>query len=85
MAEATEVDVDVVADFDPNAEPKPNLQIAEGQARAVVAGVMEHVEEAGIHSGDSSCFLPPVSLPEPVVSEFVKRLVHWPDGSAFGD
>ncbi|MAW41769.1 MAG: carbamoyl phosphate synthase large subunit [Phycisphaerae bacterium] len=67
LAEATEVDVDVVADFDPNAEPKPNLKVAEGQPRAVVAGVMEHVEEAGIHSGDSSCFLPPVSLPEPVV------------------
>ena len=51
----------------PMPNPNPILQLAEGQARAVVAGVMEHVEEAGIHSGDSSCFLPPVSLPEPVV------------------
>ncbi|WP_027482772.1 carbamoyl-phosphate synthase large subunit [Deinococcus pimensis] len=31
--------------------------------RAVVAGVMEHVEAAGVHSGDSACVLPPVSLP----------------------
>ncbi|MEM6560452.1 MAG: carbamoyl-phosphate synthase large subunit, partial [Planctomycetota bacterium] len=40
---ATEVDVDLLADFD-----------ADGNGRAVVAGVMEHIEEAGIHSGDSA-------------------------------
>jgi carbamoyl-phosphate synthase large subunit len=28
-----------------------------------VAGIMEHIEEAGIHSGDSACSLPPYSLP----------------------
>ena len=54
---------------------KPNLQIAEGQARAVVAGVMEHVEEAGIHSAT-----PPVSpqsrCPNRWWSVFVKRPVH---------
>ena len=43
----TEVDVDLVAD-------------AEGNV--LIGGVMEHIEEAGVHSGDSSCSLPPYSL-----------------------
>ena len=30
----------------------------------LIAGIMEHIEEAGVHSGDSSCVLPPVSIPE---------------------
>lgn len=47
---ATEIDVDVVADF------------ADGSGRAVVCGVMEHIEQAGVHSGDSSCTIPPWSL-----------------------
>ena len=34
-----------------------------------MAGVMEHIEEAGVHSGDSACAIPPYSLPGPVVSE----------------
>ncbi|HPZ83776.1 MAG TPA: carbamoyl phosphate synthase large subunit, partial [Thermogutta sp.] len=33
------------------------------------AGIMEHIEEAGIHSGDSACAIPPYSLPGPVVEE----------------
>ncbi len=37
--------------------------------RAWVAGVMEHVEEAGIHSGDSSCVIPPFRLPPAIVDE----------------
>ena len=45
---AVEVDVDVVAD-------------AEGNV--LIGGIMEHIEEAGVHSGDSSCSLPPYSLP----------------------
>ena len=50
LQDAVEVDVDVVADR---------------EADARIAGVMEHVGEAGIHSGDSSCSLPPYSLPLP--------------------
>jgi carbamoyl-phosphate synthase large subunit len=46
LEEATEVDVDALSD---------------GQD-VLIAGIMEHVEEAGIHSGDSSCVLPPYSL-----------------------
>ncbi|MBC7154877.1 MAG: carbamoyl-phosphate synthase large subunit [Rhodobacteraceae bacterium] len=36
-----------------------------------VAGIMEHIEEAGVHSGDSACCLPPHSLPEDIVAELV--------------
>ncbi|MFN7183726.1 MAG: carbamoyl-phosphate synthase large subunit [Thermomonas haemolytica] len=44
---AVEVDIDVIADRDGN---------------VLVGGVMQHIEEAGVHSGDSSCSLPPYSL-----------------------
>ncbi|MEO6154376.1 MAG: carbamoyl-phosphate synthase large subunit [Thermomonas sp.] len=44
---AVEVDIDVIADHEGN---------------VLVGGVMEHIEEAGVHSGDSSCSLPPYSL-----------------------
>ena len=44
---AVEVDVDVIADKDGN---------------VLIGGVMEHIEEAGVHSGDSSCSLPPYTL-----------------------
>ena len=46
LRDAIEVDVDVVAD---------------GES-VFVAGIMEHIEEAGIHSGDSACSLPPMTL-----------------------
>ncbi len=54
LSDAVEVDVDVVADFGLG-------------DRAIIAGVMEHIEEAGIHSGDSSCTIPPYSLPKAMV------------------
>ncbi|MCK6529844.1 carbamoyl-phosphate synthase large subunit [Myxococcota bacterium] len=54
LENAMEVDVDCVAD---------------ATGRVVVGGVMEHIEEAGIHSGDSSCVLPPETLPEAVLEE----------------
>jgi len=37
------------------------------QGQAMIIGVMEHIEEAGIHSGDSACSLPPYSLPKEIV------------------
>ncbi|HYK17929.1 MAG TPA: carbamoyl-phosphate synthase large subunit, partial [Bryobacteraceae bacterium] len=55
LENATEVDVDAVADGDD----------------VVIAGIMEHIEEAGIHSGDSSCVMPPVSL-KPAVLEQIR-------------
>ena len=54
LQDAIEVDVDCICD-------------ADGQV--YVAGVMEHIEEAGIHSGDSACSLPPYSLPPAIVTE----------------
>ncbi|QDT01612.1 carbamoyl-phosphate synthase large subunit [Adhaeretor mobilis] len=50
---ATEVDVDAISDG----------------TTVVVPGIMEHIEEAGVHSGDSACAIPPYSLPGPVVKE----------------
>ncbi|MDN3566936.1 carbamoyl-phosphate synthase large subunit [Paeniroseomonas aquatica] len=54
LADAIEVDVDCVADED---------------GEVYVAGVMEHIEEAGIHSGDSACSLPPYSLSPAIITE----------------
>ena len=42
------------------------------RSRAVVCGVMEHIEEAGIHSGDSTCTVPPYSLP-PSISRRIQE------------
>ncbi len=56
---AGEVDVDIVADADGN---------------VLIGGVMEHIEEAGVHSGDSSCSLPPYSL-SPAVQDELRRQV----------
>jgi carbamoyl-phosphate synthase large subunit len=61
LEEATEVDVDALADG----------------TDVVIGGIMEHIEEAGVHSGDSSCVLPPVSLTPAVlekIREYTKRL-----------
>jgi carbamoyl-phosphate synthase large subunit len=54
LSEAVELDVDVVADR---------------TGAVVVGGVMEHIEEAGIHSGDSACSLPPYPLPMDIREE----------------
>jgi carbamoyl-phosphate synthase large subunit len=53
LEEAVEIDVDAVCDG----------------RDVVVAGVMEHIEEAGVHSGDSACAIPPFSLGEAMVDE----------------
>ncbi|MFT3987352.1 carbamoyl-phosphate synthase large subunit [Aestuariivirga sp.] len=57
LSNATEVDVDCIADG----------------KDVFVAGVMEHIEEAGIHSGDSACSLPPYSLKAPVIAELERQ------------
>ncbi|MDP6446482.1 MAG: carbamoyl-phosphate synthase large subunit, partial [Pirellulaceae bacterium] len=59
LEDATEVDVDAICDGE----------------RVVVMGVMEHIEEAGVHSGDSACAIPPYSLPGPVVQE-IREATH---------
>jgi carbamoyl-phosphate synthase large subunit len=53
LEDAIEVDVDALSDGE----------------RTIVGGVMEHVEEAGVHSGDSACALPPFSLPQSTIDE----------------
>ena len=58
LAGATEVDVDIVADFGAGSTPT---------SQALVAGIMEHIEHAGIHSGDSACSIPPYSLSSPII------------------
>ena len=40
---------------------------------ATIAGAMEHIEEAGIHSGDSACSLPPYSLKAPIIAEMERQ------------
>jgi len=56
LEEAIEVDVDAISDGD----------------RVVIGGIMEHIEEAGIHSGDSACVLPPYTLSDDLI-EVIKQ------------
>ncbi len=57
LRDAIEVDVDALCDG----------------AQVYVAGIMEHIEEAGIHSGDSACSLPPYSLDGAVIAEIRRQ------------
>jgi carbamoyl-phosphate synthase large subunit len=73
---ATEVDVDCISDYQPlAASPRPGGEQGEAASggQAVVIGVMEHIEEAGIHSGDSACALPPYSLPPEIVKKLKEQ------------
>ena len=56
LRQATEVDVDCICDGE----------------KVFIAGIMEHIEQAGVHSGDSACTIPPHSLSEKIVEE-IKR------------
>ena len=44
-------------------------------ARSIIAGIMEHIEEAGVHSGDSACAIPPHSLSPDIVREIERQTV----------
>ena len=61
---ATEVDVDCVCDGE----------------RVLIGGVMEHIEQAGVHSGDSGCSLPPFSLSEEVQKELHEQVIKLARG-----
>ncbi len=61
---ATEVDVDCLADYDSHLAASLATR---SSGRSVICGVMEHIEEAGIHSGDSACSLPPYSLSKEII------------------
>jgi len=63
LNDAIEVDVDAICDGE----------------NVIIGGIMQHIEEAGIHSGDSACSLPPFSLGEPVckaIREQVRMMAH---------
>ncbi len=62
---AVEVDVDIIADKDGN---------------VLIGGIMEHIEEAGVHSGDSSCSLPPFSLSKEIQDELRKQVTQLARG-----
>ncbi|MFM2100777.1 MAG: hypothetical protein RLZZ366_2316 [Pseudomonadota bacterium] len=57
LRDAIEVDVDAIADG----------------TDVVVAGILQHIEEAGVHSGDSACTLPPYSLPKDIIDEIARQ------------
>jgi carbamoyl-phosphate synthase large subunit len=57
LRDAIEVDVDAVSDG----------------TDVVIAGILQHIEEAGVHSGDSACSLPPYSLPQPIIDEISRQ------------
>ncbi len=59
LNDATEVDVDAVSDG----------------KDVIIGGVMEHIEQAGVHSGDSACSLPPFSLPHELQDELRRQTV----------
>ena len=74
LGEAVEVDVDVIADFEPSEGSRATMiDLPAAEPRAVVCGVMEHIEEAGVHSGDSTCTIPPYSLPKRIIKEIKKQ------------
>jgi len=80
LSHATEVDVDVVADFQPHASTRSSqIYHADDPPQAVIAGIMEHIEQAGVHSGDSSCILPPDTLSPSIrrrITEHAKALAE---------
>ncbi len=57
LRDAIECDVDALCDGE----------------QVVIAGVMQHIEEAGVHSGDSACTLPPYSLPPEIIAELERQ------------
>jgi carbamoyl-phosphate synthase large subunit len=61
LRDAIEVDVDAISD---------------GTGDVFICGVMEHIEEAGVHSGDSACSLPPHSLKEEIVADMERQTVE---------
>lgn len=68
LADAIEVDVDALCDG----------------TDVVVCGIMEHIEEAGIHSGDSACSLPPHSLSKEIIEELGRQTAALAKGLSVG-
>ncbi len=64
LRDAVEVDVDAICDGDD----------------VVVAGVLQHIEEAGVHSGDSACTIPPHSLSDDIIAEIERQTIALANG-----
>ena len=64
LNDAIEVDVDALCDGE----------------NVVIGGIMEHIEQAGVHSGDSACSLPPYSLSEPIQQELRRQTAAMAHG-----
>jgi carbamoyl-phosphate synthase large subunit len=60
LQHAIETDVDAICDYDGD---------------VFIAGIMEHIEEAGVHSGDSACAIPPHSLPAETIAEIERQTI----------
>jgi carbamoyl-phosphate synthase large subunit len=61
---AIEIDVDAIGDGE----------------RVLIGGIMEHIEQAGVHSGDSGCSLPPVSLSPALQNTLIEQVTHLAKG-----
>jgi carbamoyl-phosphate synthase large subunit len=64
LNDATEVDVDAISDGE----------------RVLIGGIMEHIEQAGVHSGDSACSLPPFSLSKEMQDELRRQTIAMAKG-----
>src|SRR5690606_24085508 len=64
LNDAIEVDVDCISDG----------------AQVFIGGVMEHIEQAGVHSGDSACSLPPYSLSKETIDELKRQTAAMAKG-----
>jgi len=64
LNDATEVDVDALSDG----------------RQVIIGGIMEHIEQAGVHSGDSACSLPPFSLPADIQDELRRQTAMMAKG-----
>ena len=58
LEDATEIDIDLISDGE----------------NVLIGGILQHIEEAGIHSGDSSCSFPPYSVPEKKIIQLKKEI-----------
>ena len=61
LNKAIEVDVDAVSDG----------------KQVIIGGIMEHIEQAGVHSGDSSCSIPAYSLSDEIQEEIIRQMIQF--------
>ncbi len=76
--EAVQVSNDspVLLDYYLNAAIEIDIDVVSDGQDVVVGGIMQHIEQAGVHSGDSACSLPPYSLPEDVQEKIRSQCVY---------